>query len=295
MKRHDQSRTGLTLVEMMITTVLITVLGLLIFSILYTGTTLGAKNTAVNTAHQQARAALLHMIQNLHAAVSPPVLVDVNGNATATTPAAGVAFERWAAGPFQVSQDTTDATRSVTINLGQAIKVNQRLIIPGFNVEKVILADTNPGVVTLTWPSPSPSPSPTPPPVPITGTQAPTNYNVSCFVTDLCYYAVVANPTPDNPNNHDLILGVRRGSVPQWPLPLPPPPPDQVTVLIKGVDSATPFSIAANNAVKVDLSTFDLKLSNRGATTTDLGYKSTRVLLSETIPTRTNPPLASLP
>jgi type II secretory pathway pseudopilin PulG len=270
MKTHDQSRTGITLVEMMITIVLIAVLGLIIFSILYTGTTLGAKNSAMNTAHQQAREALLHMTQNLHAAVSAPVLVDVNGNPTAASPAPGVAFEQWAGGPFQITSDTADATRSVTVNLGQAVKTNQRLIIPGYNVEQVITADTNAGVVTLTWPAPSPAPTP----VPITGTQAPTNYNVSCFVTNRCYYAV-------------------KNGILEWHDPTASPP--IVVELARGIDSATPFTIAANNAVKIDLSTFDTKSSNRGATAPDLGYKSTRVLLSETIPIRVNPPLASLP
>jgi type II secretory pathway pseudopilin PulG len=273
MKTHHQSRAGITLVEMMITTVLIAALGLMVFSILYSGITLGAKNSAVNTAHQQSRAALLHMTQNLHGAVSAPILVDLSGNPTAATPAQGVAFEKWAGGPFQVSQDTADATRSVTINLGQPVTAGQRLIIPGFNLEQAIQADANAGTVTLTWPAPSPIPSPAPSPVPITGTQAPTNYNVSCFVTDKCYYVV---------NNGSL----------EWH---PTGVPDQFVVLARGIDSATPFSIAANNAVKIDLSTFDTKSSNRGAAVTDLGYKSTRVLLSETIPIRTNPPLASLP
>jgi hypothetical protein len=40
------------------------VLGLVIFSLLNIGTVLGAKNTAMNTAHQQARTAMLKMIDD---------------------------------------------------------------------------------------------------------------------------------------------------------------------------------------------------------------------------------------
>ena len=47
MKLSLQTR-GLTLVEMMVTVLLVSVLGLLIYSILYISTVLGAKNTAVN-------------------------------------------------------------------------------------------------------------------------------------------------------------------------------------------------------------------------------------------------------
>ena len=84
MKAKPHARSGLTIVELMVTTVLIGVLGLIIFSILNTGTVLGAKNSAVNTAHQEARIAMLQMTKNLHSAVSPLVLYDPD---TPNTPA----------------------------------------------------------------------------------------------------------------------------------------------------------------------------------------------------------------
>ena len=76
------SRTaGFTLVELMFTTVLIGVVGLVLYSILYTSTVLGAKNTAVNVAHQQARVAMVDMLQDLHSSVSLPALSDSTGTA----------------------------------------------------------------------------------------------------------------------------------------------------------------------------------------------------------------------
>ena len=72
MKTHSSSRSGLTLVELSVTTGVVGVLGLIIYPLLNMGTVLGAKNTAMNTAHQQARVAMLEMVQDLHAAISLP-------------------------------------------------------------------------------------------------------------------------------------------------------------------------------------------------------------------------------
>ena len=62
MKRYS---CGYTLTEVLFTTALIGVVGLIIYALLLTGTILGAKNTAINTAHQQARMAMLEMVQDL--------------------------------------------------------------------------------------------------------------------------------------------------------------------------------------------------------------------------------------
>ena len=80
MRIHVQSRSGLTLIELSVTSALVGVLGLIIYSLLNIGAILGAKNTAVNTAHQQARVAMLQMIQDMHAAISLPYLIDVDTN-----------------------------------------------------------------------------------------------------------------------------------------------------------------------------------------------------------------------
>ena len=90
MKIHSRSRSGLTLVELSVTTGLVGVLGLIIYSLLNMGTILGAKNTAVNTAHQQARVAMLQMTQDLHAAISLPYLFDVDSSGNVILDANGV-------------------------------------------------------------------------------------------------------------------------------------------------------------------------------------------------------------
>src|SRR4051812_34903364 len=104
---------GFKLVELVFTVAIVSVLGLLLYSLLLTDTVLGAKNTAVNTAHQQARTAMLQMMQDLHAAVSLPYLVDSSGNpVSGAGPAAGIAFQEWGrdsngkeVGPYRLKSD----------------------------------------------------------------------------------------------------------------------------------------------------------------------------------------------
>jgi prepilin-type N-terminal cleavage/methylation domain-containing protein len=93
---------GYTLTEVLFTTALIGVVGLIIYALLLTGTTLGAKNTAINTAHQQARMAMLEMVQDLHSAISLPQLIDENGAplpaplpGASPPPAQGISFQLW--------------------------------------------------------------------------------------------------------------------------------------------------------------------------------------------------------
>ena len=57
---------GFTLVELLFTMAVITVVGLVLYSLLTLITVLGAKNAALNTAHQQARTAMVRMQQDLH-------------------------------------------------------------------------------------------------------------------------------------------------------------------------------------------------------------------------------------
>lgn len=99
----SRNRGGFSLVEMMITICLVVLCGGMVFLFLNSGMNLYAKNTAVNVAHQQARAAVDQMLANIHAAVSIPQLVD--GTLTplpppGTGPAVGVNFQRYEAGPF---------------------------------------------------------------------------------------------------------------------------------------------------------------------------------------------------
>ena len=85
---------GYSLLEMVFSIGILGVVGLALYSLLSINTILGAKNTAMNTAHQQARTAMVQMLKDLHSAVSIPSLADANGNAVAGAgPAAGITFQ----------------------------------------------------------------------------------------------------------------------------------------------------------------------------------------------------------
>lgn len=101
--RVKRNRKGFSLVEMMITTCVVALCGGMVFLFLNTGMNLYAKNTAVNVAHQQARAAVDQMLANIHGAVSIPQLVDDTLTPLpppGTGSAVGVNFQRYEAGPF---------------------------------------------------------------------------------------------------------------------------------------------------------------------------------------------------
>src|ERR1700730_5585624 len=143
---------GFTLIELMFTTLLIGVLGLIIYSLLNTGMVLGAKNTAVNTAHQQARVAMLEMLRDLHSSVSLPALADANGTAyPSPVPAAaeGIAFQQWGSGPHKIlpggsgpsgDYTTNDATIHIGVTGVSLPIVGERLITPTHQIEGDVTA-----------------------------------------------------------------------------------------------------------------------------------------------------------
>ena len=276
---------GYTLTEVLFTTVLVGVIGLLIYSLLITGTILGAKNTAVNTAHQQARMAMLQMVQDLHSAISLPQLVDANGAPVAApSPGAspgtaqGISFQLWSQGPYRIVADRTASDNTVPIEIPAANPVpvpGQRLVIPTHQIEDDITAvggATNVGngyvqytlslAHTLQYIDPA---SNIPRGAAITGTGTPTFYNISCYIADRCSYIV---------NNQHL----------QWHGPTAH---KAFSSLGSDIMSPTPFSIPTTPAgalyhriiAAIDLSTTDSQYSHRG-------FKSANILLNGQVPSR---------
>ena len=159
---HRSHQSGaFTLVELLVASSVMALMGGVIFYVLNTGMVLFAKNTSVNLAHQQARVAVLTMETSLHNAVSIPRLVD--GNRTPLTgngPAAGLSFLVYAAGPFQLAAPAAAGQNQVTVAFpGYLPKVGQRLCFPLHQVEYDITAvgNGNPNrTVTLSDPLPRP-------------------------------------------------------------------------------------------------------------------------------------------
>ena len=261
--RTKARTSGRTVLELVFTVGIMGVLALTIYSLLSAGTLLGAKNTAVNTAHQQARMAMLQMVQDLHATVSLPQLVDVNGNVLAGGgPAAGISFQLWSIGPLQIAADSVVGSRVVQVKVpaGTTVPVTgQRLIVPTHQIEENITAVSNVSGANYALTLANAITNA------ISGTQTPTNYNISCFITDRCSYIVT---------NQQL----------QWNGPTVR---NSFALMGSDITSALPFTTPNTPAgalyyrfvSAIDLSTADLKYSNRG-------FKSANILLNGQVPIR---------
>lgn len=135
-------RRGFTLIEVLVSSSVMAITGAIMLYLLHAGMLMYAKNTAVNVAHQSARVAVLTMEQDLHGAISIPQLVDANRNplpSGSTQPAAGISFQIFAEGPFQVKVTALAGQNMITVNSqGFKPKVGQRFNLPLHQIERNI-------------------------------------------------------------------------------------------------------------------------------------------------------------
>jgi prepilin-type N-terminal cleavage/methylation domain-containing protein len=249
---------GYTLVELVFATAILGAVGLALYSLINVSTILGAKNTAVNTAHEQARTAMVQMLQDLHSAISLPYLIDANGNqVTGAGPAAGIGFQEWSSGPHKIKSDAATNQKQITLTLtpgaGAAPAVGERLIVPTHQIEDDITAVTgNSSNCTVTLAHNLP--------VAITGTST---YTIVCFITDRCSYIVT---------NGNL----------QWQGPTTK---KSFRVMGNNITSPVPFSMPVTPAgalyyrfvSAINLSTADPNYSNRG-------FKAANIFLNGQVP-----------
>lgn len=165
MKRsHLTAPRGYTLVEMSVTLGVALLVGMIVFLVLNTGMVLYAKNTAVNSAHQQARSGVDQMLANLHSAVSIPELVDTTlsqvselGSDGKPAPAAGICYQTFNAGPFPVVVNAAATDTAITLYCpGYTPPSNARLNIPSHDIEYDITS-TSPNGSALTYNLSTPS------------------------------------------------------------------------------------------------------------------------------------------
>ena len=283
---------GFTLVELMVATALVSILGLVIYSLLNVSLVLGAKNTAMNTAHQQARIGMLEMLGDLHSAISLPYLVDANGNqVNGAGPAAGIAFQKWSSGPHKFKSNANAGAKQValvlTANAGPTPAAGQRLIVPDFQIEAdIVSVSGNAGDFKVNLANIS-GPALTPPvtyptatlPIAITLPGGGVG-DVVCFVTDRCSYAVSNNSLQWNWNGTRTIVSDITNSYGVLYDPAKPATGTNVP--------PAPFSLPTTQAgalyyrfvSAVDLSTSDQNYKNRG-------FKSANVLLNGQVPMKT--------
>src|SRR4051812_35172797 len=99
---------GFTLVEVMVAVAAMGLVASAMYALMSSGTTLFAKNVAVNMAHQQARNGMMRVARDIHQAVSIPQLVDDKFQPVGTAgPTAGVTFQVVAKGPYKIKNDPT--------------------------------------------------------------------------------------------------------------------------------------------------------------------------------------------
>lgn len=140
---RQPSACGFTFIEILVTMGITLLVGMMVFLVLNAGMVLYAKNTAVNSAHQQARAGVDQMLANLHNSVSIPQLTDASLNAASEVdasgspiPRAGIAFQTFNAGPFPVVASATATDQSITLYCpGYVPPSSARLNIPSHDIE----------------------------------------------------------------------------------------------------------------------------------------------------------------
>src|SRR5256886_9837850 len=84
LKNNKYGQDGYTAGEMIIACGVLVILGLAFFQVLNSGMILYAKNTAVNSAHEQAREGINRLTRDIHASVSVPQLRNSTHDGTYT-------------------------------------------------------------------------------------------------------------------------------------------------------------------------------------------------------------------
>ena len=156
-----RNQAGFTAAEMVVSTMIMAILGIVFLNVLNSGMILYTKNTAVNSAHQEARSGINQMTRDIHAAISVPQLRTADAasltpsdttSIISSTPsgasapmAPGISFQDVGIGPQYVWKDPSGNGPIMvkgTPNTPEAPTVGMHFIAPLFNVEDDIVKVT---------------------------------------------------------------------------------------------------------------------------------------------------------
>lgn len=153
--RHEQG--AYTVVEMMVAGSVLALLGLVFLQVLNTGLVLFTKNTAVNSAHEQAREGINRLTRDIHAAVSVPQLRSATHDTNYTVAAsfavassapvggvapmaAGVSFQNVVTGsPDFVWKDPGNDQKIMIKDNPNPPTAGMRLLVPFWGIEDDII------------------------------------------------------------------------------------------------------------------------------------------------------------
>ena len=278
--KHHES--GYTLVDIVVATAAMTLVGLCIFYSLNFSMILYAKNTAENLAHDSSRIAVNRMLHDIHGAVSipqlghivqgvqtPPAVPQGSWTPSGTNvpfyadsgagPATGVAFQMMcgpgcpSGGPFNVSNDPGNPELiQIDSQTGNTPAVGMRLIFPYYNMEDDIVKVTSNGNNHYNvW----------------TANALETRFKTKKNTYYICYYTTRWAYVVENGVLH-LYSSAPPPSGFSWPI-----------TVARNVISATPFTQATTQYVGINLTTQDNHYSKRN-------YKAVNTLLAGSVPYR---------
>jgi type II secretory pathway pseudopilin PulG len=96
-------RGGFTIIELLIGTVVASIMSVAIFALMNTGMILSAKNLSLNLTSNSMRQSLDRIEQVIQQGDTLPQLINANGGIVTSGPAAGIAFDRYVGGPYVVT------------------------------------------------------------------------------------------------------------------------------------------------------------------------------------------------
>lgn len=256
---------GFTLIEVLIATVLFTIVGMLLFSFGSMSMSLVSRNLATNHSHNEARLAGDRLIRDLHDSASLFTLLSFDGTAYSdvlsptrvvpsrtepvtgrdlTNAANGLRFWRPISGPCRLTQNATLTSTQLTFDIGTVqLAAGDRVLIPLIASQfTVVFAVPSTGLATITLDAP----------VRYEFENAAANNTIGYFFRSTAYT-------------------VWNGQIRYHPSFVPPNRGDFTIVRRAGVTSVAPFSFLwpiegngnSSSRVRISLETQDGRLSAR--------------------------------